>query len=131
MKIFQRHMAAVGLALASFAAAGSVQAQSVGGQLYNDNCSACHQKAGEGIPGAFPALKGDKTSLGDPNALALLVLTGRGGMPAYKDSLSDADLASIMTYVRSAWGNQAKPMTEADFAKARTGPPPTPRLQAH
>ena len=131
MRIFELRMAAVGLALAGFAAAGSAQAQATGEQLYNDNCSACHQKAGQGIPGAFPALKADKTALGDPNAVAFLVLTGRGGMPAFKDSLGDPDLATIMTYVRSAWGNKAKPMAEADFAKARTGPPPSARLQAH
>jgi cytochrome c6 len=102
-----------------------------GEALYNDNCAACHQKAGQGIPGAFPALKGDKIALGDPKAVAFLLMTGRGGMPAFKDSLSDPELASVMTYVRQAWGNKGKPMAVADFAKARTGPPPSTRLQAH
>jgi cytochrome c6 len=122
---------AVALALAGALAAGTAQAQATGEQLYNDNCAACHQKLGQGIPGAFPPLKGDKIALGDPKVATFVVLTGRGGMPAFKDSLGDADLATILTYVRSAWGNKAKPIAAAEFAKARTGPPPSARLQAH
>jgi cytochrome c6 len=131
MRAIELHIAAVVLALAGVVAAGSAQAQATGEELYNDNCAACHQRAGQGIPGAFPPLTGDKLALGDPGAAAVLILTGRGGMPAFKDSLGDADLTSIMNYVRGAWGNKAKPMAEADFAKARTGPPPSARLQAH
>jgi len=123
-------VAAAALALAGVMA-GSARAQATGEQLYNDNCSACHQTTGQGVPGAFPALAGDKVALGDPKVVAFVVLTGRGGMPAFKDSLNDADLATIMTYVRSAWGNRAEPIAEAEFAKARTGPPPSARLQAH
>lgn len=119
------------LALAGAVAVQPAAAQLTAEQLYNDNCSACHQKAGQGIPGAFPPLKTDKVALGDPEAAAFLLLAGRGGMPAFKDSLSDAELASIMTYVRTAWGNKAKPVPPAVFAAARTGPPPSQRLQAH
>jgi mono/diheme cytochrome c family protein len=119
------------LALTSWLVAGAAQALAPGEQLYNDNCAACHRKAGQGVPGAFPALKADKVALGDPKAAALILLTGKGGMPAFKDSLSDAELASIMTYVRASWGNKAKPIPAAVFARARTGPPPSARLQAH
>ena len=100
-------------------------------QLFTDNCSACHQKSGLGIPGAFPALAGDKFVLGDPVLVAGTVLYGRGGMPAFKDSLPDPVLADIVTYVRASWGNKAKPIAADVFAKARTGPPPVPKLQAH
>jgi mono/diheme cytochrome c family protein len=119
------------MAAALALAAGPAAAAVPGEALYNDNCAACHQKAGQGIPGAFPALKGDKIALGEPKAVAFLLLTGRGGMPAFKDSLSDTDLATIMTYVRTAWGNKGKPFAPAVFATARTGPPPSQRLQAH
>lgn len=124
------HLMKGALAIAGALTAGAAAA-ATGEQLYNDNCAACHQKAGQGIPGAFPALKGDKIVLGDQKVLTFVVLTGRGGMPAFKDSLSDGELASIMTYVRSAWGNKGKPIAPVDFAKARTGPPPSTRLQAH
>ena len=119
------------LALAAALVGLPAAAASPGEALYNDNCAACHQKAGQGIPGAFPPLKADKVALGDPKPLAFLMMTGRGGMPAFKDSLSDAEMASLMTYVRQAWGNKAKPLAASDFAKARTGPPPSTRLQAH
>jgi mono/diheme cytochrome c family protein len=125
------HIVAGALAIAGVLGVQPAAAQPTGQQLYNDNCAACHQKMGQGIPGAFPALKGDKIVLGDEKAAAFLVLTGRGGMPAFKDSLSDVELATIMTYVRASWGNTGKPIAPAVFAKARTGPPPSTRLQAH
>jgi mono/diheme cytochrome c family protein len=131
MRALDLRIVAAALAFAGGLGVQSAAAQPAAEQLYNDNCAACHQKAGQGIPGAFPALKGDKVALGEPKAVAFLLLTGRGGMPAFKDSLSDADLAVIMTYVRSAWGNKGAPMTPAVFATARTGPPPSQRLQAH
>lgn len=106
-------------------------AQAPGQQLYDDNCSACHQKTGLGVPQAFPALKDDQLVLGPPGPAAAVVLNGRGGMPAFRDSLTDADLAQILTYVRGAWGNQAGPLTPEDFTALRNGPPPPDRLQAH
>jgi mono/diheme cytochrome c family protein len=131
MRALNLRIVAGALAFAGVLGVQSAAAQPSGEQLYNDNCAACHQKAGQGIAGAFPALKGDKVALGEPTTVAFLLLTGRGGMPAFKDSLSDADLATIMTYVRTAWGNKGKPMAAAVFGAARTGPPPSQRLQAH
>ena len=119
------------LAAACLLAAGAAAAQSPGEQGFIDNCAACHQKAGEGIPGAFPALAGDPLVLGDPTAVATTMLLGRGGMPAFKDGLSDAELADIATYVRGAWGNRAAPIPAVTFAQVRSGPPPQTRLQAH
>ena len=131
MRELDLRIAAGALAIAGMIGVQSAAAQPTAEQLYNDNCAACHQRAGQGIPGAFPALKGDKVALGDEKTVAFLLLTGRGGMPAFKDSLSDAELATIMTYVRAAWGNKGKAIAPAIFAKARTGPPPSTRLQAH
>ena len=131
MTILDMRIVAAALVIAGALGVQSAAAQPAGEQLYNDNCAACHQKAGQGIPGAFPPLKGDKLALGDEATAAFLLLTGRGGMPAFKDSLSDDELATIMTYVRTSWGNNGKPITPAVFSKARTGPPPPARLQAH
>ena len=124
------NLAAMAAALAGILAAQPAVAAS-GEALYNDNCAACHQKMGQGVPGAFPPLKADKLALGDPKPLAFLMMHGRGGMPAFKDNLSDAELASVMNYVRAAWGNKARPLAASDFARVRTGPPPSTRLQAH
>jgi cytochrome c6 len=102
-----------------------------GAELYKDNCSACHQPSGSGILGAFPALKGDPIANGDPRGAATLILNGRGGMPAFKDSLTDAELAAILTYVRSAWGNHAKAVSPADFSNVRVGDSAEKRLLSH
>jgi cytochrome c6 len=102
--------------------------------LYMENCSACHKPNGVGVKGAFPSLAGDAFVQGDGGAVAGVVLNGRGGMPTFKADLTDAQIADILTYVRSAWGNKGKPVTVADVAAARArGPkPPPPRgLQAH
>ena len=40
-------------------------------------------------------------------------------MPPFADSLSDADIANIIDYERSAWGNHGKPVSTADVAAAR------------
>ena len=102
--------------------------------LFNDNCSACHQTSGKGVKGAFPALAGDPFVQGDPAPLIATVLAGRAGMPSFKDDLNDADLASLLTYVRTSWGNKGKPLTPADITAARArlkaGKKP-PSLQAH
>lgn len=86
--------------------------------LYNDNCSACHQTTGKGVKGAFPALAGDPVVQGDAAPLTATVLAGKNEMPAFSD-MSDPDLASVLTYVRSAWGNKGTPVTPADVAAAR------------
>ncbi|MCK5909162.1 MAG: cytochrome c, partial [Caulobacter sp.] len=44
---------------------------------------------------------------------------GRAGMPAFKADLTDADLASILTYVRSSWSNKASGIKPTDVAAAR------------
>ncbi len=40
-------------------------------------------------------------------------------MPAFKDDLSDLELASVLTYVRTSWGNKGKPVSASDVAAAR------------
>jgi cytochrome c6 len=119
--------AAAALLLASSALADSPE------DLFLGNCSACHQATGVGVPGAFPALAGDKFVLGDQDALAGVVLKGRGGMPAFKADLDDATIAAILTYVRSSWGNKASPVTPATVAAARakTGDSAARGLQTH
>ena len=88
--------------------------------LFVANCAACHQRNGQGIPQAFPALAGDALVQGDPQAVAALLLNGRGGMPAFKAQLDDGQIAAVATYVRGAWGNHADPVPAVLVAQART-----------
>ena len=43
------------------------------------------------------------------------------GMPPYQVLLSDAEIAAVLSYVRSAWGNQAAPLSELGVAQLRSG----------
>jgi len=89
---------------------GTAQAAENGEALFLQKCAACHQSNGQGIKGAFPALAADAYVAGEPNQLAHLVLTGRAGMPSFRQFLKDEELAAILTYVRSAWGNNFGPL---------------------
>ena len=78
-----------------------------GEKVFAANCAACHQANGKGVPNAFPALDGSKVVNGPPADQIHLVLNGKPGtaMASFK-GLSNADLASVITYTRNAWGNK-------------------------
>lgn len=77
--------------------------------LYNTKCAACHQINGQGLPPAFPPLKGSAVVRGPVAGHLAVVLDGRPGtaMPAWRDQLNDLEIAAIVTYERNAWGNDA------------------------
>jgi mono/diheme cytochrome c family protein len=102
-----------------------------GAHLFALNCQTCHQINGLGVAGAVPPLAGSRYVLGDPEVTASLVLHGLEGpiavkgrfydgtMPAFGEVLSDAQIAAILTHIRSAWGNDAPPVTPESVAAAR------------
>ena len=110
------------LALAAAALAASAGAAAADGrQTFMDNCSACHQPTGKGVPGAFPALVGSKIATGPALGAATIVMNGKGGMPSFRDELSDKEISEALTFVRSTWGNKAPPVTPAIVASVRGG----------
>ena len=82
-----------------------------GEKVFAANCAACHQANGKGVPGTFPALDGSSVVTGPKEAQIKTVLNGvaKNGqptaMPAWKDTLSDADIAAVITYTRNSWSN--------------------------
>lgn len=104
---------------------------SKGAALYTANCSACHQGSGEGLPGAFPSLKGNAVANDDDATQHIeVVLHGlhdakvngvvyAGVMPPFAATLSDAEVANIIDYERSSWGNHGKPIMSAQVATER------------
>jgi mono/diheme cytochrome c family protein len=105
-----------------------------GQEQFAANCSACHRLTGQGAPGVFPALAGNAfVQQPDPRAVVTVVLKGRGGMPSFKADLDDGQIAAILSYVRSAWGNQASPVAAPLVAAVRAQAPPAPArgLQSH
>jgi cytochrome c oxidase subunit 2 len=77
-----------------------------GATVYEKNCSTCHMPGGEGVPGAFPALKGSAVVKGDIKAQAEIVLNGKNAMPAFAKMLKADELAAVITYTRNALGNK-------------------------
>jgi cytochrome c oxidase subunit 2 len=95
-----------------------------GEKVYAAKCAACHGLNGEGIPGAFPALKGSPVALGDVKTHINVVVNGVAGtgMQAFKEQLNDIETAAVVTYERNAWGNNvgdtAQPRDVRDFNTA-------------
>jgi mono/diheme cytochrome c family protein len=117
------------LACLILAGAGLLPAQGAkdlirqGRKVYGDTCAQCHRTNGEGLPGTFPALNKNPFVVGDPKAVIATVLNGRKGklglMPAWKDKLSDWEIAGAITYARQAWSNRASAVTPAMVAALR------------
>jgi mono/diheme cytochrome c family protein len=107
----------------------------IGKRLYTQNCIVCHQANGMGVAGQFPPLAGSEWVLGDgkhaENHLVMLLLNGLQGPFQVKGQLynnamvpwkqlTDDQIAAILTYIRSDWGNNASPIDSAFVAKIRT-----------
>lgn len=119
--------------------ASSGASQIDGKQLYIGKCAACHQATGLGLAGVFPPLAASEWVVESPVTLTHILLHGiqgkmtvkgvsyQGLMPAW-NTLSDAEIAAVASYIRSDWGNNAAPITEDDvkkqreLTKARTAP---------
>ncbi len=95
-----------------------------GEAAYKRSCAACHMANGEGIPGAFPGLKGSAVALGSVTKHLDVVVNGVSGtaMQAFGGQLSEVDLAAIITYERNAWGNDVGDMVQPlDVLKFKQG----------
>jgi mono/diheme cytochrome c family protein len=105
-------------------AASSFKPDSKAAHLYLDHCAPCHQAKGIGMPGAIPPLAGNPVVLApDPSDVLSVVLGGvpaRGAymaMPSFA-SLRNDDVAGIVNYVRTSWGNTASQPVRADTVQA-------------
>ncbi|MCS6762852.1 MAG: cytochrome c oxidase subunit II [Candidatus Protistobacter heckmanni] len=91
-----------------------------GAKVYAANCAACHQPNGKGA-GPIPALDGSAVVNGPFQAQMERILNGKGAMPSWK-TLSDVELASVMTYTRNNWGSSTGELIQPSmFTQARTG----------
>ncbi|MFM9925046.1 cytochrome c [Variovorax sp. H27-G14] len=109
---------------------GTVEGNS-GAMVYLNNCNACHRSDGTGADKTFPALAGNSVvNAKDPTSLIRLVLAGSAmpstakapspiAMPDFGWRLTDADVASVLSFARSSWGNQGDAVTAAQVAKVR------------
>jgi mono/diheme cytochrome c family protein len=114
------------------AAKGPADPIAEGKRIFGANCAACHQSTGLGVPGAFPPVVGSEWVVG-PEATVIRILlhglsgpvtvkgaTYNGAMPAWKESMSDDDIANVITYLRQWSPNAAAAVSPASVAALRT-----------
>ena len=102
-----------------------------GAMTYLDNCAACHRPDGNGYERVFPRLAGNPVAEADnPLSLITIVLQGsqtprtRGtpaqfAMPGFAWRLSDQEVAEVINFIRTSWGNRTAPITPEDVIRVR------------
>lgn len=101
-----------------------------GKKNYQTYCMTCHMKDGYGVPNLNPPLGETEWVTGDEETLIEIVLNGRtgeievngdiyNGVMIPHSHLSDKEIASILTYIRSSFGNKSGPISEKQVATVR------------
>lgn len=102
-----------------------------GAKLYDEHCADCHGSTGQGIPGAYPPLAGNRTvtMLPPVNLLSTILQGGFAaatpgnrrpyGMPPFFHRLSDDDIAELASFLRRAWGHSAEPVGALEVGRLR------------
>jgi mono/diheme cytochrome c family protein len=115
---------------ASGAAVSSEQTQA-GEAVYKERCEKCHGSSGRGGIFSSPPVAGSAVvQADDPSSLINVILYGPQlhknlptgsweSMPAYRDRLTDAQIAAVANFTRGSWGNRASPVSDKDVAKQR------------
>jgi mono/diheme cytochrome c family protein len=97
-----------------------------GGRIYDQQCAYCHGDQGQGAPGAFPPLAGNRAvNMAETTNLIQVIAHGGYlpstagnprpyGMPPFGQVLDAGDVAAVLTYIRGSWGNDSAPVTQLD-----------------
>lgn len=102
-----------------------------GAGIYQAFCAKCHQETGGGEEGKYPRLAGNSVVLSE-NSTSLIRLLLEGSetaqtqkgpkprkMPGFAEKLSDRQIAEVLSFIRSHWGNQAPPVTVREVTSLR------------
>ena len=93
-----------------------------GHQQYLTTCAACHQVTGTGLANVAKPLIGSEWALGSPERVVRILLHGKEGtmlMPPIGSSLTNDQIAAVLTYVRRSWGNSANAIDAAQVSEVR------------
>jgi mono/diheme cytochrome c family protein len=124
-------IAAALIAALPVAAAAQAGATRTGQQVYAATCAACHGQAGGGNGELFPPLAGSEWVNGSEGRVVRIIMHGLTGeievqgqtfsgmMPPWGQTLSDAEIANVATYIRSSFGNKSAPVAAATVAQIR------------
>ncbi len=103
----------------------------LGARLYKAQCAECHGERGEGNGPGYPALAGHRTATMPSSTNLVKVILSGGfppttggnprpyGMPPFGQSLTNAEIAAVASFVRGSWGNNAGAVTELDVNRVR------------
>ena len=103
----------------------------LGGRVYEQHCAQCHGERGEGVRGAYPPLAANRAvTMVVPANLIRVVVSGGYlpstagnprpyGMPPFRQTLNDTEIAAVLTYVRGSWGNHAAGVSQFDVLRYR------------
>jgi len=121
-----------GLAIHTPSGSPALAAGADGKAVFASNCAGCHGDKGQGAPSLAPPLAKNSYVTGNPKAVIHTVLDGMNGpikvngkawgsgaMPPWKGSLTNAQIAAVITYIRSSWGNKASAVTEKQVASTK------------
>ncbi|OLQ92358.1 cytochrome c oxidase subunit II [Vibrio panuliri] len=94
----------------------------IGEKIYTERCAVCHQANGEGIPGAFPAIKGSAIATGAIDQHIDIIVNGQAGtaMQAFANQLTEQEIAAVITYQRNAFENNTGDVVQASDINAFT-----------
>lgn len=105
----------------SFSNSNTINSQTTGAQLYAAICQGCHMPQGEGAQGVgfYPPLANSvRVSAGA--YVGVVILRGLHAMPAFGDRLNDAQVAEVVNYVRTNFGNNyTDPISVQDVTQLR------------
>jgi mono/diheme cytochrome c family protein len=106
----------------------------LGKKIYDAQCAECHASQGQGRPPDFPPLAKNQSIVMSSAVNPIRMVLNGGyppgtfknprpyGMPPFAQSLSDVEVAAVVTYIRTAWGNLGAPVTVKEVNELRSAP---------
>jgi mono/diheme cytochrome c family protein len=107
---------------------------SLGKGVYDHQCASCHGANGEGKPPNYPPLAGNQSIQMESAVNAIRMVLNGGyppgtqgnpmpyGMPPFSVSLSDDEVAAVVSYIRTSWGNRGTTISAAQANELRSAP---------
>jgi mono/diheme cytochrome c family protein len=112
-------------------ARADAQVMAAGSKLHEQHCAACHGEQGQGVPGMYPALAGNRAVTLESHTNLVQVIRHGGfmpttagnrqpfGMPPFAQVLNNDQIAAVATFIRQSWGNSAAPVSTLDVLRVK------------
>ena len=107
---------------------------SFGQAVYSTHCAICHAADGRGMPPDYPPLAGNPSIQMESSVNPIRMVLNGGfppgtagnpmpyGMPPFAQTLSDDEVAAVVTYIRAVWGNRGSAVSARQANELRTAP---------